>query len=99
MDDFILVKFNSEVAKTATKYYIGNITKNKDEQNDYEVNCLRKCVKSINKCVYPIISDIASFHMSEIVMVLPKPITIIGQTVRQRSSISFGIDLSHFNIE
>ncbi|KAG5882203.1 hypothetical protein JTB14_021854 [Gonioctena quinquepunctata] len=46
-DDFVLVKFNSDV------FYVGHLLSDMDSQNDFQISCLRKCNKQQECFRYP----------------------------------------------
>ena len=95
MSDFVLVSFSSEHKKKV--YYVGKITKDKDEEGDYEISYLRKSRKIAGHFYYPEEEDIKAVDESSIEMHLINPISY-GQTKRQKSYVSFAIHFDNMDI-
>ena len=53
--DCVLVKFNT----FPRKYYVGQITKNKDFEGDYEISYMRK-KRNVTEFFFPGVTDLAS---------------------------------------
>lgn len=95
IDDYVLVEFSCK----KNLYYIGQVTKEKDNEGDYEVTFLRKCKKSVGtKFVHPAVPDIASICTKDIKMILPQPVAS-GKTKRQQAFLSFEIDFKFMNMQ
>ena len=70
-----------------TKYFVGKIIGNKDDDNDLQVSYLRKSTKVIDKFVMPSVPDLKSVSLKHIKMSLPKPTT--SGTRRQQNFVDF----------
>lgn len=94
VNDYVLAEF--EGRPTLMKYYVGLITKEKDDEGDYEVSYLRRKRTSM-EFFFPQVQDIASVKLSDIKAILPKPNTC-GTTRRQNSYIKFDFNFGIRNI-
>lgn len=92
LDDYVLVEFKT---RSQSKFYVGRITKMKDDEGDYEVKFLR--YRKYNTFVEPPVDDIASVNGTDIKMLLENP-SVAQCTKRRKSFISFGVDFSNLNI-
>ena len=72
------------------KYYVGQITKNKDFEGVHEISYMRK-KRNVTEFFFPEVTDLASVKEKDIRAVLPAP-TEFGSTSRQRSSLKFDYD-------
>lgn len=93
LGDFVLVHFKTKKAV----FYIGQVAKEKDIENDVEVNFLRKSLKDDSHFVFPVVPDVASVSLDDIKMILPMP-TCLGKTKRLQSSFKFEVNLSLLNM-
>ena len=75
--DYVLVKFKT----FSRKYYVGQITKNKDMRKKHNVT----------EFFFPEVTALASVKKKDIRAVLPAP-KECGSTSRQRSSLKFDYD-------
>ena len=66
------------------KYYVGQITKNKDFEGDREISFMWK-KRNVTEFFFPEVSDLASVKEKDIRAVLPA-LKECGSTSRQRSS-------------
>lgn len=94
IEDFVLVKFGT--VKQKDVYYVGKII-GKCDDGDVEISFLRMSSKVNYKFFYPIVPDISSASLSEIVALLPTP-SEQGSTKRQKSLLSFSVSLENFNM-
>ena len=92
VDDYVLVEFPSQ----PVKYYVGQITRLKDEDGYFEIVYLRK-KRHVAEFFFPEIPFIASVYEDDIKTVLPAP-TECGSTSRQRSSVRFNCSFGLLNI-
>ena len=90
IDEFVLVQFDKKV------HYIGQITGNKDEDNDLEISYLRKSTKVFESFIFPNIEDLASVNINQIKAILPKPLAVANK--RLRGYFKFGISFSGLTI-
>lgn len=93
LGDFVLVLFETKIAV----FYIGQVAKEKDLENDIEINFLRKSLKDERHFVFPVVPDVASVSLDDIKMILPTP-TCLGKTKRLQSSFKFELDFTSLNI-
>ena len=87
--DYVLVEFKT----FPKKYYVGQITKSKDFESDYEISYLRK-KPNVTEFFFPEVTDLASVKEKDIRTVLPAP-KECGST-SQRSSLKFDYDFFFF---
>jgi hypothetical protein len=80
--DFVLVQYDVH-GKKKRNFYIGEVTCSKDN-NNYEVNSLRRSNTLEGKFIKPETEDRASVHEKPKNMIPPKP-SFCGQTKRQKS--------------
>ena len=92
ISDYVLVKFKA----FPRKYYVGQITKNKGFEGDYEITYMRK-KRNVTEFFFPGITDLISVKEKDIRAVLPAP-KECGFTSRQRSSLKFDYDFFFFNV-
>ena len=90
--DYVLVEFIT----FPKKYYVGEITKNKDFEGDYEISCMRK-KRNVTEFFFPEETDLASVKEKDIRTVLPAP-EEWESTSRQRSLLKFDYDFFFFNV-
>ena len=67
------------------KYYVGQITKNKDFEGDYEVFYMRK-ERNVREFFFPEVTDLVSVKEKDIKAVLPAP-KECGSASHKRSSL------------
>lgn len=91
-NDYILAEFNT----SPKKYYVGMITKGKDDEEEYEVSYLRK-KRRTDQFFFPELQDVASLKHSDIKAILPKPITY-GTTKRQNAFLKFAFNFDFLNV-
>ena len=84
--DYVLVEFKTFLRK----YYVVQITKNKDFEGDYEISYMRK-KRNLTEFFFPEVTDLASVKEKDIRAVLPAP-KECGSTSRQRSSLKVDYD-------
>lgn len=90
--EYVLVKLAKTVrGKINEVYYAAKVTKDVDEDQDIEVSYLRKCDNS-DKFSMPVIPDIASCSIQDVVMILPVPQEC--GTKRRKNVLSFSLDFS-----
>lgn len=94
-DDFVLMKFPI-VGGDGSVYYVAKVLNCFDQE--VEVSCLRKSVKSENKFYFPQVLDISVASKSQIEFILPEPTGLNAQTKRQKALISFSISLDMYNV-
>lgn len=94
-DDFVLMKFPIE-GVDGTVYYVSKGLNCFDQE--VEVSCLRKSVKSESKFYFPQVLDISTASKSQIEFVLPEPIALNAQTKRQKALILFPISIDQYNV-
>ena len=82
---YVLCEFAKK--KTCT-YYVGQVTKDIDDDDDFEINFYRKSLKGTNKFHLPVIEDKCSFSMYDIKAILPQPV-FNGTTDRTKNSLMF----------
>ncbi|KAJ8881749.1 hypothetical protein PR048_018235 [Dryococelus australis] len=90
--DYVLVKFSGK----SDVRYVGKLLSNEDNEDDYAISYLRKSHKTEKKYLFPQEPGVASVNKMDIVMSLPSPQKIPG-TKRQKSYISFSINLGNYN--
>ena len=78
--DYVLVEFKT----FPRKYYVGQITKNKDFEGDREISFMWK-KRNITEFFFPEVTDLASVKEKDIRAVLPAP-KECGWINRQESS-------------
>lgn len=88
VNEFVLIRFVNNI------FYVGKIISEKDEENDFVVSYLRKNEKSGFK--WPIVPDLASVNLTDIVMILPNPEK--KTTKRLSGIISFPVKFGDLNI-
>lgn len=93
LGDFVLVKYKAK----SDIFYIGQVVEAKDEENDVEINFLRKSLKDERHFVFPVVPDMASVSLDDIKMILPKP-SCLGKTKRLQSSFKFETDFTLLNL-
>lgn len=79
-----------------TVYYVSKGLNCFDQE--VEVSCLRKSVKSESKFYFPQVLDISTASKSQIEFVLPEPIALNAQTKRQKALILFPISIDQYNV-
>ena len=84
--DYALVEFKTFLRKC----YVGQITKNKDFEGDYEISYMRK-KRNVTKFFIPEVIDLASIKEKDIRAVLPAP-KECGSTSCQRYQSKFDYD-------
>jgi hypothetical protein len=87
--DYVLVEFFDK----KKIYFVGVVTRENKEENEYEVKFLRRSVKYENSFVFPLTDDISCLKKENIKFILPKP-THVGTTKRQKSFYKFEINFS-----
>ena len=80
--DFVIVEF---ARKASLCYYVGRVTKERDEDGDIEVEFMKRKGGFFIK---PTPSDIASVHIDNVKAVLPEP-TARGTTNRTQGEFVF----------
>ena len=88
ISDYVLVEFKT----FPRKYYVGQITKNKDFEGDYEISyctCGRNAM--LQSFIFPGVTDLASVKEKGIRDVLPAP-KESGSTSPERSLLKFDYD-------
>ena len=93
IDDYVLVEFKTFLKK----YYVGQITKSKDFEGDYEISYMRKKC-NVTEFFFPEVTNLALVKEKDIMTVLPAP-KECGSTSRQRSSLKFDYDFFFFNVQ
>jgi hypothetical protein len=78
-------------------YFVGVVTRENKEENEYEVKFLRRSVKYENSFVFPLTDDISCLKKENIKFILPKP-THVGTTKRQKSFYKFEINFSTIEV-
>ena len=91
--EFVLVEFDTS-PKT---YYVGQITKEMDEEDELEVSYLRKKTKS-NEFVFPEAIDAASVNINDIKIILTKS-KMRTSTKRQNLSLKFEFNFDNIFIK
>ncbi|KAG5892411.1 hypothetical protein JTB14_003347 [Gonioctena quinquepunctata] len=86
LGDYVLIELK---LRSQSKFYVGQITKMKDDERNYEVKFLR--YRKCNTFVEPLVDD------KDINMLLENPSVVLG-TKRQKSFISFEVDFGNLNI-
>jgi hypothetical protein len=89
VDDYVLVEFFDK----KKIYFVGVVTRENKEENEYEVKFLRRSAKYENSFVFPLTDDISCLKKENIKFILPKP-THVGTTKRQKSFYKFEINFS-----
>ena len=84
--DYVLVEFKT----FPKKYYVGQISKNKNFEDNYEISYMQK-KRNVTEFFFPEITDLASVKEKDIRAVLPAP-KECGSTTRQRFSLKFHHD-------
>jgi len=81
-------------------HYIGLITQPKDEEDDFQVEFLRKSAKHVMFCCFvePDKEEINSVEESSVLGVLPHP-TNTNTTKRRRGIVQFSINLNGYNVD
>ena len=79
--ELVLVEFDT----TPRTYYIGQILKERDEENEFEISYLRKKSKS-SSFMFPVAPDLASVKFEDIKQILEAP-----KTNRQNSNLLFNV--------
>lgn len=77
--------------------FIGQVLKNKDENDELQITFYRKHTKMVDKFVLPIVPHIVMIPESDIKMILPKPMEH-GKTKRQTALLSFEIGFDNLEI-
>ena len=90
--DYVLVEFKTFLRKC----YVGQNTKNKNFEGDYEISYMRK-KGNVTEFFFPGVTDLASVKKKGIRAVLPAP-KESGSTSRQRSLLKFDYDFFFFNV-
>lgn len=94
VDDFVVCEF---ATKRATKYFVGQVTKERDSDDDVEIDFYRRKGKSFH-FVKPAVADVSSVHIDAIKAILPPPIRR-GTTMRTKGEVTFEIDFSSVTVE
>lgn len=84
-NDFIVVKFAD---LKQIKFFVGQILSDIDENNEFEINYLRRSAKVDNSFYFPLEPDMAMVSAEDIELVLPNP-SLSGKTKRQKSIYTF----------
>lgn len=82
--DFVIVRFPGK----QTKFFIGQILEDADENYHYDISYLRRSNKTDNSFYFPLEPDLASVSIVEIDLVLPSP-SSSGKTKRQANIYTF----------
>ncbi|GFN80397.1 pogo transposable element with krab domain [Plakobranchus ocellatus] len=91
VNDYVLCEF----AKKAHKfYYVGQMTKERDSDDDVEADFLRR---KGSYFVKPLVEDISSVHIDSIKALLPQP-TVHGTTLRTKGELVFSTEFGHVDV-
>lgn len=91
IDDFVVVEFAS---KTKRCYYVGQVLKPRDEDDDVEIEFFRK---KGSHFVKPPVRDVSSVHIDDIKAILAPP-TLRGTTNRTRGELFFSVNFGDIDI-
>ncbi|KAJ8964063.1 hypothetical protein NQ314_005146 [Rhamnusium bicolor] len=90
-NDYVLVCLKNE--KNRDVFYVGQIVQKKSTAGFIEISFMRKSTKIKNAFVFPAVPDVSEVDDCDIKMKLRNP-QKHGQTKRQQSYISFGIEFN-----
>lgn len=94
VDDYVVCEFST---KTSHFYYVGVVLKERDEEDDVEVDFFRRKGKKSPHFVKPAVEDISSVHIDSIRAILPPP-TFRGTTARTKGDICFQVDFGGLDL-
>ena len=85
--DYVLVEFKT----FPRKYYVGQITKNKDFEGDYEISCMPK-KRNVTEFFFPEVSDLASVKEKDIIGLCCLHPRNVDRLIIVRFSLKFDYD-------
>ena len=95
INDYVLVEFKDEKGRGKV-YYCGKVVE-EVSQDEFNVHFLRKSQKYMGKFIFPNDCDMSIVQKDDIKLLLPQPQNW-GSTKRQKSFLSFSVNLDSFNV-
>ena len=89
--DYVVVEFAKKCSKC---YYVGRVTKERDEEDDVEVEFLRKKGQCFVK---PVVPELSSVHVNNLKAVLAEP-SVRGTTARTKGELIFNVNFGSIDI-
>lgn len=91
VEDFVLCEF----AKKSHKfYYVGQVVKGRDQDDDIEVDFYRR---KGSYFVKPVVPDISPLHIDSVKALLPKP-NARGTTARTKGELIFAVNFGNIDL-
>lgn len=91
VDDYVVVEF---AKKTRLSYFIGRVTKEKDEDDDVEIDFYRR---KGGYFIKPTVQDLSVVHIDNIKAILPMP-NVRGSTNRTKGELVFTTNFGDINL-
>ena len=91
VDDFVIREFTT---KTSKFYYVGRVVKERDSDDELEVDFYRYKGKRFLK---PMVEDVSIVHIDAVKAILPPPM-FKGTTQRTRNEIIFNVNFHNIDI-
>lgn len=92
-NEFVLVEFTDK----KKIYYVGQVTKEKNDENEVEILFLRKSVKVTRAFCYPQVEGIAYVNIDDVKMILPPPEHKQG-TKRTHCFLTFEMSFANLDV-
>ncbi|XP_050508702.1 uncharacterized protein LOC126885927 isoform X1 [Diabrotica virgifera virgifera] len=93
VNEFVLVEFTDN----KKFYYVGRVTKEKNDEDEVEISFLRKSAKVARAFSYPLVEDIAFVNIKDVKLILPNPEKKQG-TKRTQSYLIFEMSFSNLDV-